>query len=660
MSASPSQRRGWSGSSAVQCLLSIALVLWTFLAGQVVAQPPAVPAAEALPPATPLVEAAPQSPPCLIGGLPSCLPTLPNQPHRPPVGKEALTSFIDSLSVKDGVFEVVVGEGRVLTLKQDIIAPKKGPAMIAVGNPNIIDFVVVSPRQLRLIGLRLGTTDLSITTADSRTYTVEVRVVADLDVLRGQLQCIFPDAHIRLGQIRDHIVVEGEARDNFQVARIIQTIQAYLLSIRGVEVQTETGSLGGQPPPSVKPAQAPPGQGGDALPEPKKEVQAAAKAQEVKPVNFEETEQVAQLPGIGGSPGSVGTGGVTALLPYSQGFAQLATAQVSIPFPQIINLLRVPGTQQVLLKVRVAELNRTALRQIGADWTILNPKNLNMASTAIGGATIIGNGTVIAGSNSGGLNGPSNTFFTIFPPGEFQMFFSALRQNSLLKILAEPNLIAMNGQQASFLAGGQFPVPVPQAVTGGAGTTVTVQFQPFGVQLMFVPYILDNEIIRLAVNPSVSTVDTTLGTTLVPGGSPVQGLNIRQASTVVEMQQGQTLAIAGLLQLTLNGTTTRIPLFGDLPILGPFFQNTTGQRVEKELLVLVTPYLVSPMKPGQVPPTPGDEVNEPNDLEFYLLHRIEGRTGRDWRSTVSYAGRLVRPFLKLEKDHVQGPHGFGQ
>jgi pilus assembly protein CpaC len=314
----------------------------------------------------------------------------------------------------------------------------------------------------------------------------------------------------------------------------------------------------------------------------------------------------------------------------------------------------------VLLKVRIAELNRSALRQIGADWTILNHNNLNMVSTAIGGATVIGNGTVSGGTASGDINGPSNTFFTIFPPGQFEMFFSALRQNSLAKILAEPNLIAMNGHRASFLAGGQFPVPVPQAVTGGAGTTVTVQFQPFGVQLMFVPYILDNEIIRLAVSPTVSTVDTTLSTTLVPGGSPVPGLNTRTAQTVVEMQQGQTLAIAGLLQLTLNAQTTRIPFFGDLPILGPFFQNSTDQRVEKELLVLVTPYLVSPTKPGQVPPTPGDEVNEPNDLEFYLLHRIEGRTGRDWRATTDYAGRGIRPFLKLEMDHVQGPHGFGQ
>jgi pilus assembly protein CpaC len=607
----------------------------------------------------------PQPPACPIGGLPTCLPLLPDQAHRPPAGPEALTSFIDSLTVKDGVFEVVVGEGRVLTLKEDI-ATAKGAAMIATGSPYIIDFVVVSPRQLRIIGLRLGTTDLAITTSDNRTYSVIVRVVADLDVLRGQLKSIFPDATIRLGQIRDHIVVEGEARDNFQIARIMQIIQAYVLSIRGMEVQSATGNLGAPPPPpAAKQAEPPPGQGGEAAPPPKKEGQAAALGQELKPVNFEAAEQVAQLPGYGGVAGAAAPaagglgGGVTALLPYSQGFAQLATAQSSVPFPQIINLLRVPGTQQVLLKVRVAELNRTALRQIGADWTIFNTKNGNIVSTAsLSGASIIGNAITGGPGASSVTSGGPNTFFTIFPPGEFEQFFSVLRQNALTKILAEPNLIAMNGHTASFLAGGQFPVPVPQAVTGGAGTTVTVNFQSFGVQLSFLPFILDNEIIRLQVSPSVSTVDTTLSTTLVPGGSPVPGLNIRQANTTVELQQGQTLAIAGLLQLTLTGQTTRIPLFGDLPILGPFFQNTTGQRVEKELLVLVTPYLVNPMRPGQVPPTPGDEVNEPNDLEFYLLHRIEGRTGRDWRSTTSYAGRLVRPFLKLEMDHVQGPHGF--
>jgi pilus assembly protein CpaC len=180
------------------------------------------------------------------------------------------------------------------------------------------------------------------------------------------------------------------------------------------------------------------------------------------------------------------------------------------------------------------------------------------------------------------------------------------------------------------------------------------------VQLDFLPFIIDGDTIRLTVHPLVSSVDFTLGTVLVPGGTPVPGLNTREAKTTVELHQGETLAIAGLLQLALDGQTTRIPGLGDLPVLGPFFSNTTNDRVEKELLVLVTPYLVEPMKAQQVPPGPGDEVKEPNDLEFYLLNRIEGRTGRDWRSTVHYDDPLhvLRCFMKLDDEHVCGPHGF--
>ena len=166
--------------------------------------------------------------------------------------------------------------------------------------------------------------------------------------------------------------------------------------------------------------------------------------------------------------------------------------------------------------------------------------------------------------------------------------------------------------------------------------------------------------IRLVVDPEVSSIDKTLGTVLVAGGTPVPGLDARKVHTVVELKQGQTLALAGLLQVELDGETTRIPGLGDLPILGPLFSNTTHNRQEKEMVVLVTPYLVEPMKAWQVPHTPGDEVNTPNDLEFYLLNRIEGRTRRDFRSTTEYddACHILRSFLKTENEHVCGPHGY--
>src|SRR5262249_5747711 len=152
----------------------------------------------------------------------------------------------------------------------------------------------------------------------------------------------------------------------------------------------------------------------------------------------------------------------------------------------------------------------------------------------------------------------------------------------------------------------------------------------------------------------------SIGTVLVPGGSPVPGLNTRKAHTTVEIREGQTLAIAGLLVLTLDGQTSRIPVMGDLPVIGTFFSNTTSNRTEKELIVLVTPYLVEPVNHGQVPPSPGDEVNAPTDLELYLCHRIEGLTGTDWRATVDYPGgpQRLHHLMRLEDRYLQGPHGF--
>ena len=173
--------------------------------------------------------------------------------------------------------------------------------------------------------------------------------------------------------------------------------------------------------------------------------------------------------------------------------------------------------------------------------------------------------------------------------------------------------------------------------------------------------VLDGETIRLTVDPEVSSVDFSLATTLVPGGSPVPGLNVRKSHTTVELKQGDTLAIAGLMQLELDGSTQKIPGFGDLPYIGGFFSNTTSNRIEKELIVLVTPYIIEPMTPGQVPASPGDEVVQPNDLEFFLLNRIEGRTGIDGDRRPRYDDplHLIRHSL-VERRYLVGPSGFSK
>ena len=313
---------------------------------------------------------------------------------------------------------------------------------------------------------------------------------------------------------------------------------------------------------------------------------------------------------------------------------------------QIINLIRVPGIQQVMLQVRVAELNRTALREIGADM-LYSSDSGNTVGTRISSARILDDFV-------DGLSlGTGSTAFGIFPTENFAIVLRALRRNAILSILAEPNLMAMSGHTASFLAGGEFPVPVAQ----GLSNNITVLFKDFGVQLDFTPYVLDDQRIRLHVVPEVSSIDFSLGTSV--NGTTVPGINTRRADTTVEMRQGETLALAGLLQVDLDATTDRIPGLGDLPYLGPFFSNTTHERVEKELLVLVTPFFVAPVGPGQCIPLPSENVEDPNDHEFYLLNRIEGRTGRGFRSTTAWDDPWkFRDHLELERRNIQGPVGF--
>jgi len=599
------------------------------------------PAQVTLPPAME-VGARPAIPLELLSGLPkpeSAL--LPNgggltpielAPPRPADGKGSAREFVEQLKGNDAAFEVVLGQSRILSLKQDLTAGAGEPT-IASGDPSIIEFLAVSPRQVRITGLRYGTTDLSIVTGSGEQVSFEVRVVADLTVLEAKLRSMFPDASLRLGQIRNNIVVEGEARSPLQITQIIRTVQTYLLT----GSTKTTGSRGAQLP---------------------------AEAFEASRANT-------------GTNPQAGNEGPTPPPRTTGELAGTMDVQADLVRPQVINLLRVPTSQQVLLKVQVAELNRTALRHIGANFLGVDPATGAIVGTQVTGvnnaAAAIGHlsqNQVLSGKRMlgaaflpttpiSGQNG--TTVFGIFQNANFAFTLNALRNNGMLKVLAEPNLVAMSGHPASFLAGGEFPVPVPQVSAGGVAPTVTVQFKEFGVRLGFLPAVVDDNVIRLSVVPEVSQIDFTIAVTLVSGGSAVPGLNVRRAQTTVELREGQTLAIAGLLQVILDGSTTRIPGLGDLPILGPFFSNTTNDRTEKELVVLVTPYIVEGMNQEQVPLLPGDEIKEPNDLELFLLNRIESRTGKDFRSTTRWDDVFdLRHHLNLEKKYVQGPVGFSE
>jgi pilus assembly protein CpaC len=310
-----------------------------------------------------------------------------------------------------------------------------------------------------------------------------------------------------------------------------------------------------------------------------------------------------------------------------------------LPPGTIVNRVYVPGPRQVLLKVKIAEINRTALRQLGVNWQRIT------------------DGAVI-NSVIGNIGAPGSQLFGVFDEGNFSLYINALRTNSLAKILAEPNLVALDGQPARFLSGGQFPYPVPQSASiPGGGTVITIQFADFGAILQFIPHILDNDSIRLDVSPVFSELNFAAGTSV--NGTTVPGINQRSARTVVQIREGQTLAIAGLLQTRTNATTARVPGLGDLPIVGPWFSRNTIETLETELVVLVTPQIVEALEPNEVPPAPGDKVWEPNDWEFFFLGRIEGRTGHPFRATLRELDPLdVMKHFRSEHRWVVGPHGY--
>ena len=217
------------------------------------------------------------------------------------------------------------------------------------------------------------------------------------------------------------------------------------------------------------------------------------------------------MPGAAVQPGAEGAEApVNPFAPYAASTELGGPTQVTNrgAVPQIINLLRVAGSQQVMLKVRIAELNRTAMRRIGGNFLGVDPRTGGIVGSKIAGSTAY-QGTIsgnhLSGTSSLGPNGANSTVFGIFQHANFEFSLTALRENGLLKILAEPNLVALNGQLASFLAGGEFPVPVPQVSASGVAPTITVRFREFGVKLGFVPYILDGDVIRLTLPPRSAT-----------------------------------------------------------------------------------------------------------------------------------------------------------
>jgi pilus assembly protein CpaC len=299
-------------------------------------------------------------------------------------------------------------------------------------------------------------------------------------------------------------------------------------------------------------------------------------------------------------------------------------AERLIPNPQqLVNKMKVDAPNQIQLRVRFAEVSRNIVKELGVNWdaTLASGSNflfglatghplLNaLPPTAIQDfitRTPVPGSPSLDSTNSIGLGLNSKS-------GNLDALIDALDKSGLITVLAQPNLSAVSGEQASFLAGGEFPVPVPQAAAGG-GTTITIEWKKFGVGLNFVATISANNRINIHVNPEVSQL-SNLGSISI-SGIQVPSLTVRRAETTIDVASGQSFAIAGLLQNNVNQTINKFPWLGDVPVLGALFRSQTFLRNESELVIIVTPYIVRPVATANMLQTPMDGYVSSSDTQL--------------------------------------------
>jgi pilus assembly protein CpaC len=330
--------------------------------------------------------------------------------------------------------------------------------------------------------------------------------------------------------------------------------------------------------------------------------------------------------------------------------------------------MTIASPQQVMLKVRFLEVSRTAGRELGINWAATNGSGTRGVTLGRGGLTTsppqIGgtqNGTVtcapsgicppfgngifetvgtLVGANVGA---PFGTILAeIVNKGvHIDTLITALEDRALLQRLAEPDLVALSGDTASFQAGGQFPVPI--AITSGIGVaTPTIEFKDFGVLLRFRPTVLNNGIINLSINPEVSELDFANAVTI--SGTTIPSIILRRATTTIELRDGQSFAIAGLLQAHNLRDISQLPWLGSVPVLGALFRSAAYQKDETDLVIIVTPVLVQPAPPGARLATPFDNSVPSNDVDFFLLGQTEQR--KKYTDYVASGG------------DIQGPYGY--
>ena len=308
----------------------------------------------------------------------------------------------------------------------------------------------------------------------------------------------------------------------------------------------------------------------------------------------------------------------------------------------ILNLMKIASGQQVMLRVRVGEVQRSALKNLGMNLTVNRTGAVRILGGSLGGVDAVTNLTSTGALNPISVSSEATGLLgTFFDAGSTSIgaALEALETQGLFKLLAEPNLVAISGEKAEFLAGGEFPIPVPQ--TGGSSTVNTVQFKNFGVAVQFVPYVLSKKRIRISVSPEVSEIDTSQSTTA--NGITIPGLSTRRAKTTVELAPGESFMIAGLISDRMNANIGQVPGAAEIPILGALLRSTAYQRKETELVIAVTPYIVDPLASEDVR-FPTDDFRPASVMEQFFYGALGSMSGNVYRAS--------------QTPSLEGPVGF--
>ena len=305
---------------------------------------------------------------------------------------------------------------------------------------------------------------------------------------------------------------------------------------------------------------------------------------------------------------------------------------------RVSNLMSVGGVQQVMLKVRFAEMQRSVAKSLSSSVSI------NSTDARVGTGTWLLQGTDSTNSNSGILVDNDTIGAAAINVGlgsvQVGLLLEALERKGVVRTLAEPNLTALSGQEAKFLAGGEYPVPVAQD-----SGNITVEFKPFGVELNFIPRVVDGDLINLELNAAVSSIDSTNSLT-INNNFTIDAFRRRETSSTVELRDGQSFAIAGLLQDDFTDNNAQVPWLGDVPVLGALFRSADYQRSQSELVIVITAHLVTPTS-GEALVLPTDRVKPPSERDLFLF----GKIAKDKRTPKGAAGEVA-------KQDFSGSYGY--